>query len=128
MNSVSPRPSRPDPRPVPLERGRAVGLLSGLVAFTGGFAVAGVLVLIGLGSTPPYHVAITIGLVGVGLIGFFYHRGSVALPEARIWSPVLLRSVIAPLGLPGRPVMVILYALAGVGLVGNLIVPVLVRR
>jgi hypothetical protein len=130
VNSGSPRPSRPlrpDLRPVPLERGRAVGLLSGLVAFTAGFAASAVLVLAGYGSTPPYHVAITVGLVGVGLIGYFYHRGTVALPAARIWSPVLLRAVISPLGLPAALVIGVLYVLAGVGLVGNLLVPLLGR-
>lgn len=125
MNSGTPL-SRPD-RPVPLERGRAVGVLSGLVAFTAGLAAAAVLVLTGLGSTPPYYVAITVGLVGVGLVGYFYHRGSVALPAAKIWSPVLLRAVIDPLGLPAAPVIGVLYVLAAVGLVGNLLIPLLSR-
>jgi hypothetical protein len=102
-------------------------VLSGLVAFTAGLAVAAVLVLTGFGSTPPYYVAITVGLVGVGLIGFFYHRGTVALPAAKIWSPVLLRAVIGPLGLPVGPVIAVLYVLAVVGLAGNLVVPLLSR-
>lgn len=86
------------------------------------------LVLTGYGSTPPYYVAITVGLVGVGLIGYFYHRGSVTLPAARIWSPVLLRAVTGALGLPAAPVIGVLYVLAGVGVVGNLLVPLIHRR
>lgn len=125
---AGPRGGRPDPAPVPLERGRAAGVLGGLAAFTAGFAAAGAFVLAGLGSTPGYMIALTVGLVGVGLTGFFYHRGNVRLPEAKIWSPALLRAVITPLGLPVVPVVAALYVLAAVGVVGNLLIPVIGRR
>lgn len=125
---MNPEPeARSAPRPAPVERGRALGVLAGLLAFTGGFAVAGVLVSAGLGSTPPYLVAVTAGLVGIGVIGFFYHRGAVQFPRARIWSPVLLRVVISALGLPVVPVIAALYALAATGVVGNLLLPALTR-
>lgn len=127
MSSPDP-PLRPAPRPAPLERGRAAGVLTGLVAFTAGFAVAAVLVLAGHGSTPPYLVAVTVGLVGIGVIGFFYHRGPAALPAARIWSPTLLRTVVTSLGLPAIPVIAVLYVLAAIGLLGNLVVPLILRR
>jgi hypothetical protein len=103
-------------------------VLAGLLAFTLGFAVAGVAVLLGRGGEPPYLVGISIGLVGVGLVGFFYHRGSVELPQARLWTPTLLRAVIEPLGLPVVPVLAVLYTLGAVGVVGNLLVPLATRR
>jgi hypothetical protein len=127
------RPSRPTsspsphPGPAALERGRAVGLLGGLLAFAAGFAVAGVMVLLGRGGTPPYLSGICLGLVGIGLVGYFYHRGAAALPQARLWSPVLLRAVLAPLGLPAAPAIAVLYLLGAVGVIGNLVVP-LARR
>jgi hypothetical protein len=116
------------PRPVPLERGRAAGLLAGLIAFTAGLAAAALLVLAGYGSTPPWLVAITIGLVGVGLIGFFYHRGNVALPSGRIWSPAVLRAVVTSLDLPATPIIAVLYGFGVIGVLGNLVVPLLLRR
>jgi hypothetical protein len=113
----------------PLERGRAAGLLTGLAAFAIGFAAAGVLVLAGAGGSPGYLISVTVGLVGVGLVGFFLHRGTVPLPEgAKLWSPGLLRVVLEPLGLPARPVILLLYLLTAIGLIGNLVVPLLLRR
>lgn len=116
-----------DRRPVLLERGRAAGMLSGLVCFTAGLAAAAVLVLGGHGSTPGYYVAITVGLVGIGLIGYFYHRGAAALPQGRIWSPPVLRAVIVSLDLPAAPIIAVLYALGAIGIIGNLVVPLLVK-
>jgi len=115
-------------RPVPVERGRALGILGGLLAFVVGFAAAGVLVMLGRGGAPPYVVGICLGLVGMGVVGFFYQRGSVELPQARLWSPVLLRAVIAPLGLPAVPVLAVLYVLGAIGVVGNLLIPLSGRR
>jgi hypothetical protein len=114
-----------DRRPAPLERGRAAGMLAGLVCFTAGLAAAALLVLGGYGSTPGYYVAITFGLVGIGLIGFFYHRGAAALPPGRIWSPAVLRAVVTSLDLPAIPILAVLYVLGGIGVVGNLVVPLL---
>ena len=105
-------------------------MLAGLICFTSGFAAAALLVLAGRGGgSPPYLVAVTVGLVGIGLTGFFYHRGTVPLPEgAKIWSPGLLRVVLAPLDLPPVPIIATLYLLAGIGLLGNLVVPLTLRR
>jgi hypothetical protein len=113
---------------VPLERGRSAGLLSGLAVFTTGFAVAGLLVLGGFGGTPGYQVAVTAGLVGVGIGGFFLNRGTVELPQAKIWSPVMLRAVISALDLPVVPVIAALYLLAALGVIGNVVVPLALRR
>ena len=115
-------------RPVPVERGRALGVLGGLTAFVVGFAVAGVLVMLDRGGTPPYVVAISLGLVGIGLVGYFYQRGNAEMPQARLWSPVLLRAVITPLGLPVVPVIAALYVLGAIGVVGNLLIPLSTRR
>jgi hypothetical protein len=113
--------------PVPVERSRALGVLGGVLAFTVGFAIAGVAVLLGHGGTPPYLVGLSIGLVGIGLVGFFYHRGAAALPEARLWSPTLLRPLAEALGLPAVPVIAVLYLFGAVGVVGNLLVPMVLR-
>ena len=85
------------------------------------------MVLLRRGGTPPYLSGICLGLTGIGLVGFFYHRGAVALPRARLWSPVLLRAVLAPLSLPPAPVIAVLYGLGAVGVLGNLVAP-LTRR
>ena len=126
----APRPgSRPPARPEPVERRRALGIVGGLLAFTAGFAAAGLAVpLMGRAGGTLYLAGISLGLVGLGLVGFFYHRGSVALPEAKVWSPQLLRAVIAPLGLPVTAVIAVLYGLAAVGAVGNLLLPMLRHR
>lgn len=96
--------------------------------FAGGFAVAGGLVLAGASGLPPYWVAVTVGLVGVGVVGFFLNRGTVPLPPKPIWSPVGLAALARAMDLPSRVVMVGLYGLCGLGVVGNLVVPVLTRR
>jgi hypothetical protein len=100
-----------------------VGVLGGLLAFTLGFAVAGVSVLAGAGGGPLYLAGVGIGLAGVGVVGFFYHRGTVQLPQAKLWSPRLLRALVQPLNLPAGPVIGVLYVLGAVGLVGNLLIP-----
>ena len=97
-------------------------MLGGLFAFTLGFAVAGVLVMAGQGGSPAYLSGISLGLVGIGLVGFFYHRGAAQLPQAKLWSPELLRAVIGPLNLPPVPVIAVLYALAAIGVLGNVVV------
>lgn len=128
------RPPRPGGQGTPrgraqLERRPAAGLLGGLLAFTGGFAVAGALVMAGQGGRPPYLVAVTVGLMGLGLVGVaggrrepVSDRGEPAPP---VWSPRSLLPAAAVLGLPGIPAIVILYALGAVGIVGNILVPLL---
>jgi len=105
-----------------------MALLGGLLAFTLGFAVAGVVVLTHVGGGVAYLVGICLGLVGIGLVGFFYHRGTAALPDARLWSPLLVRALTGPLSLPALPVLVTLYALGVVGLLGNLVIPMARRH
>ena len=108
---------------VPIERGRAAGVLIGLLVFTAGFAAAGLLVIAGQGGGPPYLVSITAGLVGVGVVGYYLHRGTVELPQARIWQPVMLRAFISALRLPEPPILVAIYALGAIGIIGNIVVP-----
>jgi hypothetical protein len=98
-------------------------VLAGFVMFTAGFAVAGLCVLAGAGGTPGYLVAITVGLIGVGAVGLFWHRGTAEPPEGKIWSPATLRAVITPVGLPALPLIGLLYLLAVVGVIGNLVLP-----
>lgn len=110
-------------RPAFLERGRAVGLLTGLGAFVLGFAVAGVLVTLGAGGRPPYLVAITVGLLGVGLTGVALGRGTVPMPRAPIWSRETLTLIARSAQVPPTPTMVALYVLAAVGVLGNIVIP-----
>lgn len=126
--SADARPGRTPVEPVPLERGRATGLLTGLAMFVTGFAVAGCLVTARLGGTPGYLVSVTVGLVGVGVVGFFINRGTVPLPPKPIWSPVGIEVLGRALGLPARVLLVGLYGLGAVGVLGNLVVPLVVRH
>ena len=119
MTSQRPQPAPP----IPIERDRATGVLTGLIAFTAGFAAAGLLVLGGRGGTPPYLVAITVGLIGVGAVGFYLHRGTVELPQARIWQPAMLRAFTSALKLPALPVLAAIYGLGAIGVIGNILVP-----
>ncbi|HET9655556.1 MAG TPA: hypothetical protein VFP72_09395 [Kineosporiaceae bacterium] len=113
---------------VPLETGRARGLLTGLGMFGTGFAVAAVLVTARMGGTPGYFVSVTAGLVGVGLIGFFLNRGTVPLPPKPIWSPVGIAALARALNLPFRPLLVTLYVLGAIGVAGNLVLPMVLHR
>jgi hypothetical protein len=100
-----------------------MGVLVGMIAFTLGFAIAGLLVLARQGGSPLYMVSITVGLVGVGAVGFYLHRGTVELPQARIWQPTMLRAFTAALRLPEAPVLAVLYSLGAIGVIGNILVP-----
>ena len=113
---------------IQLERKRAVGILGGLAAFTAGLAVAGGLVLVGHAGGPAYPLSIAVAFAGVGVVGFSLHRGQVALPDAAIWAPVTLKAVAGSVGLPPAPVMAVLYVLGALGVLGNLVVPLLGRR
>lgn len=108
---------------VPLERGRAVGILVGLFLFAAGFAVAAVDLFL-LGTTrAPYLAAVGVGFFGIGVVGFFLNRGTVPRPEAAIWSPTGFRALSRPAGLPAVPVMALFYVLVAVGIVGNFVIP-----
>jgi hypothetical protein len=111
--------------PVPLERGRAVGVLCGLGMFVVGFAVAGLLVVTRTSGTPVYYVSVTVGLVGVGVVGLFLNRGTVPLPGKPIWSPMGVAMLARSLGLPVRVLLAVLYGLGAVGVLGNLLVPLI---
>jgi hypothetical protein len=96
--------------------------------FVAGFAVAGVLVLAAAGGSPAYYIAVTVGLVGVGVVGFFINRGTVPLPPKPIWSPVGIAALGRALGLSARLLTVVLYGLGAVGVAGNLLYPLLLRH
>jgi hypothetical protein len=118
--------SRAEPQPIEPRRARAI--LVGLAAFALGFAVAAVFVLAGAGGRPPYLVAVTVGMVGIGLVGFALPRQArVPLPSAPLWSPTMLRFLGRSAGLPELVVPVAFYALVGFGVLGNLVIP-LARR
>jgi hypothetical protein len=133
-------PARPAGRPAqgrlqqrpaqsrPLLRGEARGALLGLALFAIGFAVAGVLVAAGLGSTAGYYVTISVGLVGIGVLGFFSRRVPADVPPPAIWSPRGLTRVADGAGVPARLVVVTFYALIAVSVVGNLLLPLVIRR
>lgn len=112
------------PARAPLERGRAIGVLVGLALFGVGFAVAAVLVAV---AAAAYLVAVTVGLVGVGVVGVAMSRGTVPMPEAPIWAPSTLRLVARAAGAPELPVVVLLYALAAIGALGNIVLPLVLR-
>jgi hypothetical protein len=118
--------ARAEPQPIEPRRARAI--LFGLAVFGLGFAVAAVFVLAGAGGSPPYLVAVTIGMVGIGLVGFALPRQArVPLPTAPLWSPSMLRFLGRSAGLPELVVPIAFYALVGFGALGNLVVP-LARR
>jgi hypothetical protein len=121
------RPAGPGGSPVLMTRGRARAVLGGLLAFTLGFAVAGLLVLLGRGGTPPYLAAVTIGFAGVGLTGFALGRGPMLELQGPIWGRSVLRSIAGVLELPGTAVVTALYLLGAIGIVGNIVAPLLGR-
>ena len=124
-------PLRPHPRSgqvQPLPPGEARGALAGLFLFALGFAVAGVLVAAGAGSSPAYYVTISAGLVGIGVLGFFSRRVPAEVPPPPIWSPRGLTRVADGAGAPARVLVVLFYALVAVSVIGNLLVPLTLRR
>lgn len=120
-----PPPGR-GPRREPLERGRAAGLLSGLLLFGLGFLLAAVVALTGVGGRPGYLIGLVIGFGGAGLVAFFLNRGTVPLPDGPIWSRTGLSALAEALDLPRLPVMVVVYGLVLLGVLGNIVIPVLV--
>jgi hypothetical protein len=112
----------------PLLPGEARGALAGLVLFAIGFAVAGVVVAAGFPGSPGYYVAISVGLVGIGVLGFFSRRVPADVPPPAIWSPRGLTRVANGAGVPARLLVVGFYALLAVSVVGNLVVPLALRR
>ncbi|HVN10684.1 MAG TPA: hypothetical protein VMT69_01230 [Kineosporiaceae bacterium] len=114
--------------PPPLERRQARGMLAGLAMFAAGFAVAGVLVVSGLGGTPGYWILVSVGLLGVAVAGFSSPRGPLERSRPPVWSRRGLGGVSGALGLPARAVTATFYGLLVVGGLGNLLIPALVRR
>ena len=110
-------------RPVPFERNRGTAILVGLFLFLFGFAVAGVLVVADLAVTPPYYAAIATGVIGIALLGVAVTRGTTPMPATPLWSRDTLRLMSDAATLPALPVTVVLYALAAIGVLGNLVYP-----
>jgi hypothetical protein len=120
-----PAPSRrrPEIAPPPIEARDARGIAAGLLVFAAGLAVGGVLALAGLAGTPGWSIAVAVGLLAIGVVGVYQRRTVSPVPRPAIWSPAYLADVAAPLGLPVRGFTIAFYALLAVGLVGNLVVP-----
>jgi hypothetical protein len=88
--------------------------------------VAGLLVLADQGGSPPYMVVITLGLIGIAVTGVAIGRGVTPMPETPIWSPATLRLMAAAANVPGVPTLAVLYGLGAVGVLGNLVFPLVV--
>jgi hypothetical protein len=73
-------------------------------------------------------VAISVGLVGIGVLGFFSRRVPADVPPPAIWSPRGLTRVAHGAGVPARLVVVAFYALVAVSVIGNVVVPLTARR
>lgn len=135
--SRRPRPERARPQagrpksgartpsaPLPLERGRSRGVLTGMFVFAAGFAVGAVEYLVVGHTGLVWWAGITVGFFGIGATGFFLSRGTVPRPEGAIWKPEGLRPWARGAQLPEVPVLAAFYALLAVGVVGNIIAPV----
>jgi hypothetical protein len=122
--------ARPSAQPAfpPLERRRAVAIVAGLGAFAVGFAAAGVLVTFHQGGSPAYWCLVSLGLLGVGALGISSPRTVADAGRPAVWSRAGLNAVAEPVGLPARAVAVTFYGLVAVGLLGNVVLPVLARR
>jgi hypothetical protein len=103
-------------------------MLAGLALFSVGFAVAGLLVTASLGGTPVYWIFISVGLVGIGVAAGFSPRGVAEAARPPVWSRQGLAGVSEALRLPARAIAIAFYALVAVGVVGNLLVPLVFRR
>jgi hypothetical protein len=117
----------PELAPPPLTRRQARGILAGLGAFAIGFAAAGVLVTLHLGGTPAYWCLVSAGLLGVGALGISSPRTPADAGRPPVWSRAGLTAVADPLGLPWRAVAGVFYALVAVGLIGNVVLPIVLR-
>ena len=111
----------------PLEQGRARGMFAGLMLFGLGSALAGLLAAGGHGRTAPYLVAIVAAFGGLAVLALFVERGSVPLPPGPIWAPAGLAMVGRSAGLPALVVQSVIYGLIAVGVIGNIVIPLLRR-
>jgi hypothetical protein len=121
------RPSA-DFAPPPLTRRQAAGILAGLGTFAVGFAAAGVLVLLHAGGSPAYWCLVSLGLLGIGALGISSPRTVADVGRPPAWSRAGLTAVAEPLGLPRLTVIAAFYALIAVGLLGNVVLPIVLGR
>ncbi len=111
---------------MPLEKGRAAGILAGLLLFGAGFLASGVVARAHQAGGPLYLAAVGVGFFGIGCVAFFLNRGTVPLPEGKpIWSVPGLAALSRALTLPALPVTVVVYALIGAGVLLNVILPLI---
>ena len=111
------------PEPVPFGRNRALRILGGLFVFTFGFAVGASLVVTHHQETPAYLAAIVIGVAGLAVAGVAMARGLPPMPQTPIWSRDTLGLLSAAAGLRPAPVIATLYTLTLLGVLGNLVYP-----
>jgi hypothetical protein len=114
--------------PPPLTRRQAAGILAGLGAFAVGFAAAGVLVLLHLGGSPAYWCLVSVGLLGIGALGLASPRTVADAGRPAVWSRAGLAAVAEPLGLPRRAVAGVFYGLLAVGILGNVVLPIVLGQ
>jgi len=111
------------PKPVPFGHNRALSILGGLFVFTFGFAVAAALVVTGLQETLFYIAALVIGVAGIAVAGVAMVRGLPPMPQTPIWSRDTLGLLSAAAGLRPVPVIATLYVLTLLGVLGNVVYP-----
>jgi hypothetical protein len=112
----------------PLSRRQATGILAGLGAFALGFAAAGVLVTVHQGGTPAYWCLVSLGLLGIGALGIASPRTVADAGRPPVWSRAGLTAVAEPLGLPWRALAGTFYGLLAVGILGNVVLPIVLGR
>jgi len=114
--------------PPPLTRRQAAGILAGLGAFAVGFAAAGVLVMLHRAGSPAYWSLVSVGLLGIGALGIASPRTVADAGRPAVWSRPGLAAVAEPLGLPWRAVAGMFYGLVAVGILGNVVLPIVLGR
>ena len=102
--------------------------LVGLALFAGGFAAAGVLVAARAGSSGGYYAAVLVGLVGGVVLARQGGRTASDVRAPAIWSPGGLSRVADGAGVPAMLIMIVFYVLIAVSIIGNVVVPLTVRR
>jgi hypothetical protein len=126
--STAARAQKAADQPAPLPPGEARRTLTGLALFAIGFAVAGLIIAVGLAGTPGYYIMISIGLIGIAVLGFSSRRVVADVQPPPVWSPAGLTRVADGAGVPARLVVVTFYALIALSVLGNVVLPLMSRR
>lgn len=114
--------------PPPITRRQATAIIAGLAAFAVGFAAAGVLVLLHRAGSPAYWCLVSVGFLGIGALGIASPRTVADAGRPAVWSRAGLAAVAEPLGLPWRAVAGVFYGLLAVGILGNVVLPIVLGQ